>query len=162
MHVTIYVYTFIMFVARVRVLVFDVSLFCLTSAKRGVRSLFSRSRVRAVRGAILLLLLPSRRTRRITFRLRIANRMGEDSWCRGGIVHSRGGCSRALLERRPRPKALWRFRASTSNSLSDRSRPHTHTLLRQIHHTCDQQDIRVCGGDHHKPQKRQYENPKAL
>ena len=33
-------YTFIMFVAHVCVLVFDVSLFCLTSAKRGVRSLF--------------------------------------------------------------------------------------------------------------------------
>ena len=74
---------FIMFVAHVCVLVFDVSLFCVTSAKRGVRSLFSRSRVRAVRGAILLLLLPSRRTRRITFRLRIANRVGEDSRCRG-------------------------------------------------------------------------------
>ena len=121
---------FIMFVAHVCVLVFDVSLFCLTSAKRGVRSLFSRSRVRAVRGAILLLLLPSRRTRRITFRLRIANRAGEDSCCRGGIVHIRGGCSRALLERRPRPKALWRFRVSTSNSPSCRSRPHTNTHAR--------------------------------
>ena len=141
---------FIMFVAHVCVLVFDVSLFCLTSAKRGVRSLFSRSRVRAVRGAILLLLLPSRRTRRITFRLRIANRVGEDSRCRGGIVHTRFGCSRALLERRPRPKALWRFRASTSNSLSDRSRLPTHTHTRQIDHTYAQQDIRVCEDDHFK------------
>ena len=153
---------FIMFVAHVCVLVFDVSLFCVTSAKRGVRSLFSRSRVRAVRGAILLLLLPSRRTRRITFRLRIANRVGEDSRCRGGIVNTRGGCSRALLERRPRPKALWRFRASTSNSLSDRSRLPTHTHTRQIDHTYAQQDIRVCEDDHFKPPNWQSRIPRRF
>ena len=35
--------------------------------------------------------------RRIMFLLRIANHMVMDSRCRGGIVHIRGGCSRALL-----------------------------------------------------------------
>ena len=40
------------------------------------------------------------------------------------------GCSRALFVRPESPKALWRFRASTSNSLSGRSwLQHTHTLL---------------------------------
>ena len=46
------------------------------------------------------------------------------------------------------PKALWRFRASTSNSPSGRSWPHTHTPIRHIDHTYAQQDIRVCGDDH--------------
>ena len=151
-----------MFVAHVCVLVFDVSLFCLTSAKRGVRSLFSRSRVRAVRGAILLLLLPSRRTRRITFRLRIANRAGEDSCCRGGIVNTRFGRSRALFVRPQSPKALWRFRVSTSNSLSGRSRPPTYTPMRHLYQTYAQQDIRVCGDDHFQPPKCQNPHPKAL
>ena len=50
------------------------------------------------------------------FHLRIANRMVKDSYCRGGIVHIRVGCSRALFVRRESPKALWRFRVSTSNS----------------------------------------------
>jgi hypothetical protein len=31
--------------------------------------------------------------------VRIANRLGEDSYCRGGIVNIRCGCSRALLVR---------------------------------------------------------------
>ena len=155
-------YTFIMFVAHVCVLVFDVSLFCLTSAKRGVRSLFSRSRVRAVRGAILLLLLPSRRTRRITFRLRIANRAGEDSCCRGGIVNTRFGRSCALFVRPQSPKALWRFRVSTANSLSGRSRLHFDTHIRYIDQIYARQDIRVCGDDHFEPPYRQYTNPKAL
>ena len=43
----------------------------------------------------------------------------EDSYCRGGIVHIRGGRSRARLIRPKSPTALWRFRASTSNSPSD-------------------------------------------
>ena len=34
--------------------------------------------------------------RRVKFRLRIANCVEEDSYCRGGIVHIRCGCSRAL------------------------------------------------------------------
>ena len=61
---------------------------------------------------------------RVTLRVRIANWTGEDSCCRGGIVHIRGGCSCVRGIRRPRPKALWRFRASTSNSPSGRLWPH--------------------------------------
>ena len=53
----------------------------------------------------------------ITLRPRIANQMVMGSRCRGGIVHSRGGCSRARTRTAPSPKALWRFRVSTSNSL---------------------------------------------
>ena len=98
----------------------------------------------------------------VKFHLRIANRVVIDSCCRGGIVHIRGGCSRALLVRRDSPTALWRFRASTSNSLSGRDMPHTHTHMRQIYHTYAQQDIRVCGDDHFQPPMRQYPNPKAL
>ena len=64
--------------------------------------------------------------------------------------------------RRPRPKALWRFRASTSNSLSGRSRLHLTRQLRYIYHTCAQQGIRVCGDDHFQPPNWQYPNPKAL
>ena len=40
---------------------------------------------------ILILILP----RRVTRRFRIANHMVMDSCCRGGIVDTRGGCSRA-------------------------------------------------------------------
>ena len=61
--------------------------------------------------------------------VRIANRVGEDSYCRGGIVHSRGVCGSALLVRRNRSTALWPFRASTSNSLNGRTWPHTHTQI---------------------------------
>ena len=49
---------------------------------------------------------------RATLHRRIANQAGENSRCRGGIVHIRGGCSRALFVRPESPKALWRFRAS--------------------------------------------------
>ena len=98
----------------------------------------------------------------VVLRLRIANQMVMDSRCREGIVHSRGGCSRARSVWRPRPTALWRFRASTSNSLSDRFGPHTDTHSRHIHHTHAQQGIRVCGGDHFEPPNRQYSNPKEL
>ena len=77
------------------------------------------------------------------FHLRIANRVGEGSRCRGGIVDTRGGCSRALLERRNSPTALWRFRASTLNSLIGRTWLPTNTHIRYIDHTYAQQDIRV-------------------
>ena len=80
---------------------------------------------------ILILILT-----RVTLRFRIANRLVMDSRCRGGIVHSRCGFSRALLERRNSPTALWRFRASTSNSLIGRSRPHADTSIRHIYHIC--------------------------
>ena len=56
----------------------------------------------------------------VTFHLRIANRVGEDSCSRGGIVHTRFGCSRAPSVPPNSPKALWRFRVSTSNSPSSR------------------------------------------
>ena len=87
----------------------------------------------------------------IMLHLRIANHMVMDSRCRGGIVNTRGGFSRARSIRPQRSKALWRFRASTSNSLSGRSRPHTHTHLRDIYYTYAQQDIRVYEDDHFEP-----------
>ena len=106
---------------------------------------------------ILILILP-----RVTLHLRIANHLGEDSRCRGGIVHIRGGFSRALVVRRNCSTALWRFRASTSNSPSGRTWPLPNTLLRHIDHTYAQQDIRVCGDDHFQPPTRQSKNPKAI
>ena len=99
--------------------------------------------------------VPSYYTTCVTFHLRIANRVGEDSCCRGGIVNSRSVCCSALLVRRDSSKALWRFRASTSNSLSGRCWPPTDTHLRDIYHTYAQQDIRVCGDDHFQPPKWQ-------
>ena len=98
----------------------------------------------------------------VKFRPRIANWMGEDSCCRGGIVHIRCGCSCARLARPKSPKALWRFCASTSNSPSGRSRPHTYTQIRYIDQTYAQQDIRVHEDDHLKPPIRQFSNPKEL
>ena len=98
----------------------------------------------------------------VALHVRIANRVVMDSCCRGGIVHIRFGCSRALLVRRPRPKALWRFRASTSNSLSGRSWLHTHTHIRYIYQIYARQDIRVYEDDHFQPPKRHFSNPKAL
>ena len=82
------------------------------------------------------------------FHLRIANRVGEGSYCRGGIVNTRGGCSSALVVRPKSSKALWRFRASTSNSPSGRSWPHNHTPVRHIYQTHAQQGIRVYEDDH--------------
>ena len=79
---------------------------------------------------------------------RIANRMVMDSCCRGGIVNIRGGFSCARGIRPESPKALWRFRASTSNSPSGRSWQHTDTPIPQIDQTYAQQDIRVCEDDH--------------
>ena len=100
---------------------------------------------------ILILILS-----RVTLHLRIANRLGEDSRCRGGIVRSRRGCSRALVERSKSPTALWRFHANTSNSLSGRSRPQRYIPFRYIHHTYAQQDIRVYEDAHFEPPKRQF------
>ena len=98
----------------------------------------------------------------VTRRVRIANHMVMGSRCRGGIVHIRCGCCRALLQQRHRPKALWRFRVSTSNSLIGRTRLPTYTHLCYIYHTYAQQDIRVYEDDLLKPPMRQYSNPKAL
>ena len=99
---------------------------------------------------------------RVTLRVRIANWTGEDSFCRGGIVHIRGGCSCVRRIRSNRPTALWRFRASTSNSLTGLFWLHARTHMRYIHNTYAQQDIRVCGDDHFQPPNRQLPNPKAL
>ena len=73
---------------------------------------FSRFRIHVVVQALGFMsasvLLPSR----ITFLLRIANRMVGDSRCRGGTVHSRVGCSCARSVPPESSKALWRFRVS--------------------------------------------------
>jgi len=63
----------------------------------------------------------------VALHLRIANHMVMDSYCRGGIVNTRFGCSSALVVRPQSSKALWRFRVSTSNSPSGRSWPPTDT-----------------------------------
>ena len=112
---------------------------------------------RTTRAIILILILP-----RATLRARIANLLGEDSRCRGGIVHTRFDFSCALLVRPQSSKALWRFRVSTSNSPSGRSRLHFHTHMRYIDQTYAQQVIQVCGDDHFEPPLRQYSKPKAL
>ena len=98
----------------------------------------------------------------VTLLLRIANRVGEDSYCRGGIVNIRGVCCSARYIRPNSSTVLWRFRASTSNSPSGRSRLHAHTLLRRIDHTFAQQGIRVYEDDHFQPPKWQVSTPKAL
>ena len=104
------------------------------------------------RNAIVIMKLVAR----ATFHLRIANRVGEDSCCRGGIVHTRGGRSRSFRKQmRHCSKALWQFRASTSNSLSGRTWLHSYTPIRQIDQIYAQQDIRVCGDGHIWPPKRQ-------
>ena len=98
----------------------------------------------------------------VALHVRIANLLVMGSCCRGGIVNTRGGFSCKRFVPPNSSKALWRFRASTSNSPSGRSRLHTHTHLRHIYHTYAQQDIRVCEDDHLKPPNWQYTNPKAL
>jgi len=114
------------------------------------------------RSLILILILILNGLARGALRSRTTSLLGEDSYCRGSIVNIRGGRSRALLVRRRRPKALWRFRASTSNSLSGRSRPTTDTPIRHNHQIYAQQDIRVCGDDHFQPPLPQFPNTKAL
>ena len=93
--------------------------------------------------------------------IRIANRLVMGSCCRGGIVRIRGGCSRARSVWRPRPKALWRFRASTSNSPSGRTWLHTNTRIRYIDQIYAQQGIGVCGDDHFQPPTWQLKNPRS-
>ena len=100
--------------------------------------------------------------RRVTRRFRIANHMVMDSCCRGGIVDTRGGCSRALFVPPKSPTALWRFRASTSNSLSGRFGCTLARICRIFYQTYAQQDIRVCGDDHFEPPKRQYRIPRRF
>ena len=91
----------------------------------------------------------------VTLHVRIANHVVEDSCCRGGIVNTRFGRSCALFVRAQSPKALWRFRVSTANSLSSRSRLHFDTRIRYIDQIYARQDIRVCGDDFFELQNRQ-------
>jgi hypothetical protein len=111
---------------------------------------------------ILILILILNGLARVTLHLRKTSLLGEDSRCRGSIVNTRGVCSRALLVPLLCPKALWRFRVSTSNSRSGRSWLQAHTPIRYIYHTYAQQDIRVRGDDLLQPPKRQSNHPKAL
>ena len=130
-------------------------------SKNVKKARFSRFRVcvvvQALRFMSASVLLPY-----ITSLLRKTNRVGEDSCCRGGIVHIPFGFYCALLVRLPRPTALWRFRVSTSNSPSGQTRLHAHTPIRYIYQTYARQDIRVCEDDHLKPPIGQLANPKAL
>ncbi len=96
---------------------------------------------------MITILIPILILVRVTLHLRIANRLVMDTCCRGGIVHIRFGFPRALLVPLLRPKALWRFRASTSNSLNGRYRPQTDKPVRHIHHTYARQDIEVYEDD---------------
>ena len=66
--------------------------------------------------------------------IRIANHLVMDSCCRGGIVHIRGVCSCARGIRPESSTALWRFRASTSNSPSGRTWPLHNTHMCYIYH----------------------------
>ena len=83
----------------------------------------------------------------IMFLLRIANHMVMDSRCRGGIVHIRVGCSRALCTARKFHGALavsCKYFKQSQVAVLGRNQ-HAHSY---IHHTHAQQDIRVCGDDH--------------
>ena len=66
---------------------------------------------------------------RAVLHIRIANQVGEDSYCRGGIVHIRGVCSCERLVQPESSTALWRFRVSTSNSLGGLSWPQSNTHM---------------------------------
>ena len=84
----------------------------------------------------------------ITLRARIANLLVTGSRCRGGIVNIRVGGTCALIVQRYYPTALWRFRARTSNSPSDHSRPQYDTHIRYDYRIYAQRDIPVYGDDH--------------
>ena len=81
---------------------------------------------------MMMMMMTTTLVARVVLRLRIANQVVMDSRCRGGIVNSRCGCSSALVERRDSPKALWRFRVSTSNSPSGRTWLHPYTQIHRI------------------------------
>ena len=127
-------------------------------------SRISRVRKRKLLSRILFLLMNDTCDFKscVALHVRIANLLVMGSRCRGGIVHIRCVCSRALLVWPQSSKALWRFRVSTPNSPIDLFRPHTHTHIRCNHHTYAQQVIRVYEDDHLKLPKRQYQNPTAL
>ena len=118
--------------------VFDVSLF----------KLYYKGELALGLCAIILILILILILARVTLHLRIANRVGGDSYCRGGILHTRCVRSHERLARPNSSTALWRFRVSTSNSPSGHTWPHYNTPIRYIDHTYAQQDIRVCEDDH--------------
>ena len=98
----------------------------------------------------------------VKFLLRETNRLGEDSRCRGGIVHTRGGCSRSRsIQTHSSQGALAVSCKYFKQSKWPFSAAYQHAF-RHIYHTYAQQDIRVCGDDHFQPPMRQYSNPKAL
>ena len=99
---------------------------------------------------------------RVTPRARIANRLVKDSRLRGGIVNILSDCARVRIVRRESSTALWRFRVSTSSSLSDQFWPHTNTLIHRICRIFSQRDIRVCEDDRDELRMRQFSNPMAL
>ena len=84
------------------------------------RTICARSTSIIIQRSLILILILNGLARG-ALRSRTTSLLGEDSYYRGGIVHIRVGCSCALLVRPQSPKALWRFRASTSNSPSGRS-----------------------------------------
>ena len=98
--------------------------------------------------AIILILILILILARVTLHLRKTSLLGEGSRCRGGIVNTRCVRCCALLVRPNSSTALWRFRVSTSNSPSGRTRLHTNTPVCHIYHTYAQQDIQVCEDDH--------------
>ena len=129
-----------------------------------VYSRISRVRKRKLLSRILFLLMNDTCDFKscVALHVRIANQTVTDSYCRGGIVNTRFGRSCALFVRPQSPKALWRFRVSTANSLSGRSRLPFDTHIRYIYQIYARQDIRVCGDDFFELQNRQYPRPKAL
>ena len=127
-------------------------------------SRISRVRKRKLLSRILFLLMSDTCDFKscVALHVRIANLLVMGSCCRGGIVNTRGCFSCERFVPPNSSKALWRFRASTSNSLIGRSWLPIHTPIGYIYHIYAQQDIRVCEDDHFEPPKRQFSNSKAL
>ena len=90
---------------------------------------------------ILMMILMMMTMLRAAVHLRTTSLLVMDSRCRGGIAHSGFGLSGVHSVRPESPKALWRFRVSTANSLSGRTWPQTDTPIRYIDHTYAQKDI---------------------
>jgi len=97
----------------------------------------------------------------ITCRARIASLPAKDSCCRGDIVNIPSGSSRARIVQPKNPTALWRFRASTSSSLSDHVWLHYNTERSLWIHNHSQQDIRGYGDYRFQLRLWQCANPKA-
>ena len=94
--------------------------------------------------------------------LRIANRLVMDSYCRGGILRTRRGCTHARHEECSFPKALWQPRVRISSNPSGHIWPHACTHPCNIFYIYVPQGIRVYGDDHLKLPMWQYYCPMAL